>query len=60
MGSQAANGHLGNVCEGLTDGASKDETADLLVQGGHVGILDEGIGPLLQVVDAEELSDYDL
>lgn len=56
MWPQASDGHFGNVCEGLADGTAKNKAAHLLVESCHVGVLDEGAGFLLQVVDAVELS----
>lgn len=52
--TQAPYGDLGNVCEGLADGAAEEEAAHLLVEGCHVGILNRRAGLLLQVIDAVE------
>ena len=60
MRPQAPDGHFGNVCEGLADGAAKNEAAHLLVESCHVGVLDKGARLLLQVVDTVELSRYNL
>lgn len=60
MRPQAPDGHFGNVCEGLADGAAENEAAHLLVESSHVGVLDKGVRLLLQVVDAVELSRDDL
>lgn len=60
MRPQAPDGHFGNVCEGLADGAAENEAAHLLVESSHVGVLDKGARLLLQVVDAVELSRYNL
>lgn len=58
--TQAPYGDLGNVCEGLADGAAKEEAAHLLVEGCHVGILNRRAGLLLQVIDAVEFPCDDL
>lgn len=60
MRPQAPNGHFGNVCEGLADGAAKNKAAHLLVESSYVGVLDKGVRLLLQVVDTVELSCYNL
>lgn len=44
MGAHAADGHFGDVGEGLADGAAQDEDAHLLVEGRDVGVPHEGLG----------------
>lgn len=56
----AANRHLGNVGEGLADGAAKDEHPHLLVNGRDVRVSHEGLGTLVQIVDPVALPDDDL
>lgn len=60
VGTHASHGHLGDVGEGLADGAAEDEDAHLLVEGGDVGVPHEGLGPLVQEVDPVALPDPDL
>lgn len=39
MRAQASYGDLSNVCEGLADGTAKEEATHLLIEGGHVRVL---------------------
>lgn len=59
MGAQTSNRHLCNVCKRLTYCTAEYEAPDLLVQGGDVGILDERVRTLLQVVYPEKFTHYD-
>lgn len=54
MRPQAPDGHFGDVCEGLANGTAKKEAAHLLVESGHVRVLNGGSGLLLQVIDPVE------
>lgn len=47
MGAHAADGNLGDVSEGLADGAAKDEDAHLLVEGRDVRVPHKGLGSLV-------------
>lgn len=60
MGSHAADGHFGDVGEGLADGAAEDEDAHLLVEGRDVGVPHEGLGSFVEEVDPVALPDNDL
>lgn len=60
VGAHAAHRHLGDVGEGLADGAAEDEHAHLLVEGRDVGVPDKRLGALVQEVDPVALPDDDL
>lgn len=51
---QTPDGHLGDVCEGLANGAAEEEAAHLLIEGGHVRVLNGRSGLLLEVIDPVE------
>lgn len=58
--TQAAHRHLGDVCEGLTDGASKEEHPDLFVEGRQVRVPHKCVGALMEEVDPVALTYGDL
>lgn len=51
---QAPDGHFGDVCEGLADGTAKKEASHLLIESGHIRVLNGGSGLLLEVIDPVE------
>lgn len=57
---QAPDGHFGDVCEGLANGTAKEEAAHLLIQSGHIRVLNGGSGLLLEVIDPVEFPCDDL
>lgn len=57
---QAPDGHFGNVCEGLADGTAEKEASHLLIESGHIWVLNGGSGLLLEVIDPVEFPRDDL